>query len=345
MQIRLPRRIQLLRALERRALALLVRTDCSGRTSTTAAYTAVALTARHGTSVGTNLCTMLPEWSSVVTMGQSMLAAGIAGGVQILFLSPLDCLRIRLQVCSPPTRLGTMGFAKDVVRRQGYWHGLHLPGLGWNVLAVASSQGIRTGVYTDFRDLISKLTPGAAEKGFVEMALAGLLPGALGYLVATPLYLRKTRLQAVPQFVLEGSKVVRYSYNSVASNWAGGGALVLRGATMSMGQMMSYDLVITGLTENRLMDDGQMLRAVAAIVSGVGASTSSAPADVIMSRYMSYGGKVGFVDTVKDLYRESGLRAFGRGWTANVMRYCPTFVIGMSITEEIRVMMGLGYMK
>ena len=191
MQIRLPRRIQLLRALERRALALLVRTDCSGRTSTTAAYTAVALTARHGTSVGTNLCTMLPEWSSVVTMGQSMLAAGIAGGVQILFLSPLDCLRIRLQVCSPPTRLGTMGFAKDVVRRQGYWHGLHLPGLGWNVLAVASSQGIRTGVYTDFRDLISKLTPGAAEKGFVEMALAGLLPGALGYLVATPLYCAK----------------------------------------------------------------------------------------------------------------------------------------------------------
>ena len=190
---------------------------------------------------------MLPE-TSVVTMGQSMLAAGIAGGVQIFFLSPLDCLRIRLQVCSPPSQLGTIGFAKDVVRRQGYLHGLHLPGLGWNMLAVASSQGIRTGVYTDFRDLISKFTPGAPEKGFVEMALAGLLPGAVGYLVATPLYLRKTRLQAVPQFVLEGSKVARYSYNSVACNWAGGGALVLRGATMSMGQMMTYDLVVTGLT-------------------------------------------------------------------------------------------------
>ena len=82
------------------------------------------------------------------------LAAALAGGLQISLCNPLDCLRVRLQVADPPpaATAGTLAFGRACAAHDGYWHGLHRPGLAWNVLAVAASQGGRLGLYPTVRD-------------------------------------------------------------------------------------------------------------------------------------------------------------------------------------------------
>ena len=60
---------------------------------------------------------------------------------------------------------------------------------------------------------------------------------------------------------------------------------------------------------------------------------------------MAAGGKHTIGRTVRNLYQEAGVRGFARGWSANVYRYVPTFLVGSMIYEQVRLQLGLGYMK
>ena len=70
-------------------------------------------------------------------------------------------------------------FASTIVRVEGWWGGLHRPGLITNMLGVALSQGLRMGLYPSVRDAVM-------ESGSVRpdlMVLSGLLSGSFAYLV------------------------------------------------------------------------------------------------------------------------------------------------------------------
>ena len=62
-------------------------------------------------------------------LGRNILAAGVAGAMQISIFQPLDCLRIRWQVAGSDVPTSTAAFMRSIARSEGLLRGLYLPGL------------------------------------------------------------------------------------------------------------------------------------------------------------------------------------------------------------------------
>jgi len=283
-------------------------------------------------------------------IAKNVAAAGIAGAIQISIFNPLDALRIRWQVSAvdmlrTDRTLSMRSFCAHIVRDEGWWRGLHSVGLVPNIIGVSASQGLRMGCYPAVRDTV--LAPGAVDP--VRMAFAGLVSGSLGYLSSAPLWLMKTRMQASAQL-----KTTPSWPHSLGGFWLGCGPLVVRGALLSAGQMSGYDGTKKMLLLRQMLADGPILHVLSATAAALCAATLSAPADVVQTRLQSLGqSQRGGMSTqqttsvsecVAAVVQERGVLGFFRGWTVNVARLAPTFIIGTTIYEQARRVMGLGYM-
>ena len=272
--------------------------------------------------------------SSSQELARNTYAAGIAGAIQITIMNPLDCLRIRWQVAK--TEQTMVGFVGSVVKQEGWWTGLHRPGLGLNLFCVTFVQGLRVGLYPTVRDAIAP--PGNVRPD--AMALAGLINGALAYGVSAPVWLMKVRYQADAQLrrgVLWPAALTGW--------WLGSSALITRGALLSAGHLTGYDSTKQLATKRGWLADSPLLHVMAATVGALCASTLSAPADILQTKLQTGAGAGGLVSCAASVLREHGVLGFFRGWTANVARLVPTFIIGSTIYEQARVLAGLEYMK
>ncbi|KAL1511072.1 hypothetical protein AB1Y20_005895 [Prymnesium parvum] len=272
---------------------------------------------------------------TVEELPRNIGAAAAAGACQISLFNPLDCLRIRWQVSQPAHAASISSFALAIIRDEGWWRGLHRPGLLANVAAVSISQGFRMGLYPFVRDALQPR--GAARPEL--MLLSGVISGSIAYTLAAPLYLVKVRSQADVQL----KRPFEWPA-SVRALWVGSTPLVLRGALLTAGQMAGYDGVKKLSSRHELLADGPVLHVVAATIAGVCAATFSSPADVIQTRMQSHGSR-SIWSTATNIHGSSGMIGFFCGWSANVVRLVPTFVVGSTIYEQCRVAVGLGFMK
>ena len=284
-------------------------------------------------------------------------AAGFAGGLSVAIMNPLDTLKVRYQVATAPS--GMRGFAGQIIRQEGLWRGLWLPGVGANFGAICVSSVGRVGCYPYVRDGLLNAV-GATEKHAGVMFVAGLLAGAVGYLVSSPVYQVKTLAQAEAGLLENGvftsgasvGKAPRYAslvqglgtLKRDGHLWRGAGALVVRGALLSAGMQVGYDGFKTWAKRRGVLEDGPVLHGLAACAGGVGAGICATPADVVMTRYQAsstYGSAFG---AAADILRKDGVLAFYRGFTPFVVRLGPVFLISLPLTEQIRRLAGLGYL-
>ena len=119
------------------------------------------------------------------------------------------------------------------------------------------------------------------------------------------------------------------------------------------------------------MDDGPLLHVLSSIAAAFFSCTFSAPADIVMTRYralpsthsarlsVSLTGRAlsteaaqvigraydGPVDCVKTMVREEGVGVFFRGWSPFFVRVVPLFVINLPLYEQIRRVLGIGYLN
>ena len=121
-------------------------------------------------------------------------AAGFAGGLSVAIMNPLDTLKVRYQVSTEPG--GMRGFAGQIVRQEGLWRGLWVPGVGANFGAICISSVGRVGCYPYVRDGL--LNAVGLEKNAGVMFVAGLLAGAVGYLVSSPAVWKSTSVSGAP---------------------------------------------------------------------------------------------------------------------------------------------------
>jgi len=283
-------------------------------------------------------------------------AAGFAGGLSVAIMNPLDTLKVRYQVATEP---GAMrGFAGQIVRQEGLWRGLWLPGVNANFWGIGVSSVGRVGCYPYVRDGLLKAVDG--EKNAGVMFVAGLLAGAVGYLVSSPVYQVKTLAQAEAGFLENGvfatgasvGKAPRYAslVQGLATLkrdghlWRGAGALVVRGALLSAGMQVGYDGFKTWAKRRGALEDGPVLHGLAACAGGVGAGVCATPADVVMTRYQASSEYRSAVGAAADILRKDGVLAFYRGFTPFVVRLGPVFLISLPLTEQIRRLAGLGYL-
>lgn len=311
---------------------------------------------------------------------QQELAANVTAsfctGVTIIsFTNPTDTLKCRWQVVGKSTQQSFLAYARTILAEEGLWAGLWRPGLHPNQLAMGCAIGGRNGFYPIVRDTLGYLTPGESGKvGPTGMFAAGLLAGMCGYAVASPLLQIKTQIQAEAGRVgAEGlyetgvragsAPSYRSSFHAVQSIMASGGVRALwrgasviigRGATVSASQLMAYDGTKTEAKKRGLLGDGPFLHVFASLNAALFCTTMSMPLDVVLTVYQSAHslggerlekyGRNGPLACAGVMLRESGPTVFMRGWTAAFMRLAPTCVASFWLYEQLRRLVGIGFL-
>eukprot|EP00441_Pelagodinium_beii_P033565 CAMPEP_0197630544 /NCGR_PEP_ID=MMETSP1338-20131121/7991_1 /TAXON_ID=43686 ORGANISM="Pelagodinium beii, Strain RCC1491" /NCGR_SAMPLE_ID=MMETSP1338 /ASSEMBLY_ACC=CAM_ASM_000754 /LENGTH=298 /DNA_ID=CAMNT_0043201779 /DNA_START=161 /DNA_END=1054 /DNA_ORIENTATION=- len=296
------------------------------------------------------------------------------------FTNPLDTLRCRWQV--GPREQSFARFVGTVVREEGLWTGLWRPGLPPNVLAMAMAIGGRNGFYPSMRDGMGVLLGSQEKVGPRGMFVAGLLAGMTGYLFASPLLQIKTQMQVeagklgadgVYQTGIRAGLAPTYSgsasavrslalsgfnsggiLGSLQSLWRGSGVIVGRGAAVAASQLAAYDSTKTFLKTQDLVQDGPLLHVAASQVAAVACTTFSMPLDVVLTVYTSAQtlggerkaiyGSGGPMSCAMAMLRADGPSVFFRGWLPAFLRISPTTVSSFFLYEQLRRLVGIGYL-
>ena len=307
-------------------------------------------------------------------LGQSVLAAAITISISAATFNPLDCLRVRWQVAGaaqtqgPDAKLTLQQFALRIWRQEGLWRGYYQPGLGTNMAACAVSGGLRIGCYPLCRELVG-WTFGDHEKGARSMAIGGFVAGAMGFFMAGPLFRIKTLLQAHAGLVNEkgilstgvrAGQPPRYRTFWGATHttirdaglfhlFTGTGVLVVRGSLLSAGQQLGYDGCKTYCKKHSLLQEGPMLHVVGSICAAFLSATAATPADVLMTRYQT-ASQIGahyknVTECALGMVRTEGPQVFVRGWCPFFFRLAPLYCMMLPMMEQVRLLLGIGYMS
>ncbi|CAD7934780.1 unnamed protein product [Amoebophrya sp. A25] len=204
---------------------------------------------------------------------QNSAAAGVSVASTVALFNPLDTLKVRWQVTGSavassssvaavsskiaPTTM--LSFAQQILKQEGFWRGLHRPGLVPNAGAMGLASATRMGLYPYFRDGLVALA-GAEEKNAGIMFVGGLIPGFIGYVLVSPVYQAKNRMQAeaglldpASGLLLSGARAGKppeyrektlYCLRCIAAEgnlYRASAAMGFRGAALTAGQMLGYD--------------------------------------------------------------------------------------------------------
>ncbi|XP_071711716.1 mitochondrial arginine transporter BAC2-like [Rutidosis leptorrhynchoides] len=161
-----------------------------------------------------------------------------AGAIQSLMLSPIELIKIRLQLQTQHTEKGPLNVAKNILKIEG-WRGLYR-GLTITALRDAPSHGFYFWTYEFVRE---KLHPGCRKSGqesFNTMLVAGGLAGVASWVCCYPLDVVKTRLQAqTPNSTIKYNGIVDCLCKSVKNDGYG---VLFRG----LGTAVSRAFVVNG---------------------------------------------------------------------------------------------------
>ena len=112
--------------------------------------------------------------------------------------------------------------------------------------------------------------------------------------------------------------------------------------------MLGYDGSKTFAKSRGLLEDGPLLHVLSSVIAAFGATSLSAPADILLTRYQSapmLGLKyTGLIDCARAMVREDGRGVFFRGWPLYFSRLAPVFLIYHPLYEQFRVVCRMGYL-
>ncbi|EOD17239.1 mitochondrial substrate carrier family protein [Emiliania huxleyi CCMP1516] len=305
----------------------------------------------------------------------SFLSAGIGAAVT----NPLELVKVRWQVTPESMRTATnmSGFASEIVAKEGVMRGISV-----NFMAIGVSAIGRVGLYPTVRDVfvgarggdVAKPTPG-------DMFISGLLAGAIGYFIATPVFAQKTIIQAEAGLVdpksgllttgakagsaptspngwIAGMAAVAKK-DGIGGWFKGSGPLVVRGATLSAGNQLGYDGFKTATSgvlpegtraaDLRSHTSSLMQQILASIMGALGSTVCATPADVVTTRYLAEPGKFASpIACATTIMSQEGLgfpflkeAGFYRGSTALFVKLAPLYMLSLPLNEGLRSMLGL----
>ncbi|KAG6425913.1 hypothetical protein SASPL_110122 [Salvia splendens] len=177
----------------------------------------------------------------------SVALGGIGtGATQSLLLSPVELLKIRLQLDNKAGTLrGPKDVARSIIRSEG-WCGIYR-GLGITVLRDAPSHGVYFWTYEYVRE---QLHPGCRKSGdetLRTMMVAGGLAGVASWVCCYPLDVIKTRMQAQSSSSYTGmvdcfaTSVRREGYSVL---WRGLGTAVARAFVVNGAVFAAYETAL-----------------------------------------------------------------------------------------------------
>lgn len=108
--------------------------------------------------------------------------------------------------------------------------------------------------------------------------------------------------------------------------------------------MTGYDGLKT-MARDQGYEDNVYLHVASGLSASFWASFLSAPADLVMAKYMSSKSKESLYDCVKNIYVQNGFVGFWRGWTLFFVRLTPSLLTYATMYEQLRHGLGLGYFE
>lgn len=300
-----------------------------------------------------------------MTLGANIGISSITGALNMIITNPLDTYRLRWQVLPVADRGSAVDFIKAIGRQEGFINGLWRPAIATNAVLCSCTVGIRIGAYPTIRDALINATGTGADNP-TTMFAAGLLSGATGYFLGSPLYMIKNQLQSeagmlvdgvyasgarkgLPPLYRHGAHGLHHVWHAegIRGLWRGSGVLLVRGATLSSAQLMGYDATKAACKRNG-MADGPALQTLASFVGAVIMTTAVMPVDVTLNRFHA-SATVGQrftspLQCVQAIVKAEGVAGLWRGWTAMFVRMLPSSVITFTLYEGIRKAAGYEYM-
>jgi solute carrier family 25 (mitochondrial carnitine/acylcarnitine transporter), member 20/29 len=189
----------------------------------------------------------------------SVALAGVGtGALQTLVLSPVELVKVRLQVDAAPGH-GPMDTARGILKREGL-RGMYR-GLTVTALRDAPAHGVYFCTYEYARE---RLRPAEDDESLATMLVAGGLAGVASWVGSYPLDVVKSRLQAQTSS-LRYRGVVDCFRKSVREEglpvlWRGLGTAVARAFVVNGAIFSAYELALRFLDDTGKDGDQRRLR-------------------------------------------------------------------------------------
>jgi solute carrier family 25 (mitochondrial dicarboxylate transporter), member 10 len=231
-----------------------------------------------------------------------------------------------------------------VFRKQGYF-GLY-NGLSAALLRQLTYSTVRFGVYEDLKARFHPPPSPSNPRGQASLpqllAMAGTA-GFLGGIAGNPGDVLNVRMQS--DFAKPPEK--RWNYKHALDGLIRmireeGPASITRGIwpnsaralLMTSSQLASYDMFKQTMIQRFHMPDNVGTHFISSLAAGFVATTICSPVDVIKTRIMSAGGKIGILSLLKETTRREGWIWTLRGWVPSFVRLGPQTIATMIFFEQ-----------
>jgi hypothetical protein len=248
-------------------------------------------------------------------MGQEFMLGGAAAISATCVTHPLDVLKVRMLLHGELQRsmYPRLALAQELYAEHGvraFYRGL-------------SAAIFRQSLFSTTRfGLVDSLKP-KFEKNMFGTLASTLTAGGVAAFVSCPADVALVRMQSGkwPAYknAFHALRCMRLNEGFLA--WYKGlGALIVRGMLVTSGQFIAHDALVKELSP---VLPGYVVSPVSGMGAALAATTLSAPADVVKSRYMNSLKYNSSLDCLTKTYRVEGMRGLYKGFVPALARSAP----------------------
>ncbi|KAK5628559.1 hypothetical protein RRF57_004274 [Xylaria bambusicola] len=271
-------------------------------------------------------------------------AGGVAGAVSRTVVSPLERLKILLQVQSAGHSEYKLSVGKALGKmwKEEGWRGF-MRGNGTNCIRIVPYSAVQFGSYNLYRRQFFEREPGTV-MGPLERLVCGGIAGITSVFFTYPLDIVRTRLSIqtasfaalgeVPKDKLPGmwtTMVTMYKSEGGMGALYRGIIPTVAGVAPYVGlNFMTYEFVRKHLTPEGDRNPSAARKLLAGAISGAVAQTCTYPFDVLRRRFqintmsgMGYQYK-SIVDAVRVIVAQEGVRGLYKGLVPNLLKVAPS---------------------
>jgi solute carrier family 25 (mitochondrial dicarboxylate transporter), member 10 len=253
-------------------------------------------------------------------------------------------VKVRLQTRSPTAPKTMVGTFVYVFRNQGIL-GLY-NGLTAALLRQLTYSTVRFGVYEDLKTRFAPVptpTNPKPKQSIITLVFMSSGAGFLGGLAGNPGDVINVRMQSDAALPPEKRRHYNNAINGLVrivreegfmSIFRGVWPNAARAVLMTSSQLASYDSFKNICVEKWAMPDNFITHFASSLAAGFVATTVCSPVDVIKTRIMSAGHKVGILEALRKAYRKEGLFWMFRGWVPSFVRLGPQTIATMVFFEQ-----------
>lgn len=282
------------------------------------------------------------------------LCGGVAAGLAILVVNPIDVIKSRIQMqgelgAGKRVYTGIFSGLTTVARNEGM-KALY-KGIAPAIMFQMVGNGTRFGVYYAGKQYVGVDKALDSRTNFMLALTAGGLAG----IIACPFFTLKTQLQV--QTGAGGDLAVGHQHShrgvvdaaqtilreqGVAGLYAGLPAFFLRCTALVAAQMTTYDWAKQNLLDRTSLSNGPTCHVVSSAIAAGAACVCMQPFDLIGARMMNQpkagdSGRLykGPFDCFKKILETEGPMGFYKGVTANYVRMGPQYILTFVFYEKL----------